>query len=221
MCPAFRSRPGRPGDPAALPCGVTIPAPRSVPLIGAKSARPGDFMPIPDTTIRDDRERPAPRARPARPTSPRPRPAPARAAPAPRAASPPLVWGLWPPVPNSFGVCGPRPLIEEGGGPRIPRPPHWNSMPLRSWTAARRHVRENRTQVTLAPSASRSARAGPVERYETPDPVRSDAVKSRFHYVRQRTGRDPCSSPNSDRDAVLSLLVTFVSADAPGSVAGP
>jgi len=26
---------GRPGGPAGLPCGVTIPAPRSVPLIGA------------------------------------------------------------------------------------------------------------------------------------------------------------------------------------------
>ena len=61
----------------------------------------------------------------------------------------------------------------------------------------------------------------PVERYETPDPPRLSAVKSRFHYVRQLTGRDPCSGPNPGRDAVLSLLVTFVSADAPGSVAGP
>jgi hypothetical protein len=26
-----------------------------------------------------------------------------------------------------------------------------------------------------------------LERHETPDPVRSDAVKTEFHYVRQRT----------------------------------
>jgi hypothetical protein len=61
----------------------------------------------------------------------------------------------------------------------------------------------------------------PLERYEIPDPVRSDAAKALFHCVRQLTGRDPCSGPNSGRDAVLSLLVTFVSADAPGSVADP
>ena len=60
-----------------------------------------------------------------------------------------------------------------------------------------------------------------VERHETPNPVRSDAVDPRFHCVRQRTDRDPWSGPNSGRDAVPSPLVTFVSADAPGSVAGP
>ena len=47
--------------------------------------------------------------------------------------------------------------------------------------------RKNRTQFTPAPSASRSVRADPVERHETPDPVRSDAVEPRFHCVRQRT----------------------------------
>ena len=62
MCPPFRSRLGCSGGPAGLPCGVTIPALRSVPLIGAKSTHPGDFMPIPDTTIRDDREHPTCRA---------------------------------------------------------------------------------------------------------------------------------------------------------------
>ena len=181
-------------------------------------------MPIPDTTIRYDRERPTPRARPVRPTSARPRPAPA-----------PVLRPRPVPLPRpSFGVCGPRPPIEEDGEPRIPRPLRrvpassrirfvqaprrprereigvsgllmliagrqglpappgswcycavdrlawrmlhttvgllrygrrvscrWNSMPLRSWKAAGRHVRENRTQVTSAPSASQSARAGP------------------------------------------------------------
>ena len=157
---------GRAAPAIRRPCHVMC---RSPPPIGSphrrESAHPGDFMPIPDTTIRDDRERPTPRARPARPAG----------------------------TPCRF-AHGRRPggTFEKTG--------------LRS----RRHHQHHRPCVP-----------DPVERYETPDPVRSDAVKARFHCVRQRTGRDPCSSPNSDRDAVLSLLVTFVSADAPGSVAGP
>jgi hypothetical protein len=47
----------------------------------------------------------------------------------------------------------------------------------------------NRTQVTLTPSASRSPAPNQLERHETPDPVRSDAVDVRFHRVRQRTDR--------------------------------
>ena len=60
----------------------------------------------------------------------------------------------------------------------------------------------------------------------------ADAVKPRIQYVRQAFrqsfGSRPAAArpratvrPNSGRDDVLSLLVTFVSADAPGGVAGP
>src|SRR5690348_10219451 len=53
------------------------------------------------------------------------------------------------------------------------------------------HGPENRTQVTLAPPAVRSGAPGPLERHETPDPVRSNAVESRFHGVRPDAGRRP------------------------------
>src|SRR6478672_4777127 len=45
---------------------------------------------------------------------------------------------------------------------------------------------ENRTQVTPTPSASPYGWAGPLERHETQDPGRSDAVEARFQCVRVR-----------------------------------
>ena len=64
--PPFRSRLGRPGGPAARPCDVTIPAPDRFPS-SARNLPTQVIVPIPDTTIRDDRERPTPRPRPVRP----------------------------------------------------------------------------------------------------------------------------------------------------------
>jgi hypothetical protein len=40
----------------------------------------------------------------------------------------------------------------------------------------------------------------PVERHETPDPVRSDAVDPRFHDVRAPRTRNPNPEPNSEPD---------------------
>src|SRR6185437_4361169 len=42
------------------------------------------------------------------------------------------------------------------------------------------------TPVTPAPSASQPGWPGELERHETPDPARSDAVNSRFHGVRRQ-----------------------------------
>jgi hypothetical protein len=60
----------------------------------------------------------------------------------------------------------------------------WSSLPLSQRAGTGHLVPGSRTQVTPAPSASRSVRADPAERHETPDPVRPDAVNPRFHGVR-------------------------------------
>ena len=48
-----------------------------------------------------------------------------------------------------------------------------------------------RTQLTPTPSASRSGAPVELERHETPDPVRSNAVKSRFHCVQPTSSSGP------------------------------
>src|SRR5262249_13207976 len=51
---------------------------------------------------------------------------------------------------------------------------------------AGRHVPENRTQVTPAPSESRSKCAEPPKRHETRAPARSNAAQPRIQRVRTR-----------------------------------
>jgi len=147
-------------------------------------------MPIPDTTIRDGRERPTPRD---------------------------------PPAPSRASSRG-SPLARARLAPR-PRPPRPSSAPARAVGVPARA--QNRTQVTSHHQHHAPCVAGQLERHETPDPVRSNAVKSRIHCVRPSFSRDPRSGPNSGRDpwpAQLRLRcyagVTSVSANDPGSVAG-
>jgi hypothetical protein len=66
--------------------------------------------------------------------------------------------------------------------------------PVSSWTAAGRHVPENRTQDTPTPSASQFVFADQPERHVTPDPARSDAVDPGFQYVRQAPSRQEAAA---------------------------
>jgi hypothetical protein len=61
--------------------------------------------------------------------------------------------------------------------------------PVSSWTAAGRHVPETGLRARLHHQHHGSYAPGQLERHETPDPGRSDAVNPGFQYVRQASGR--------------------------------
>jgi hypothetical protein len=154
-----------------------------------------------------------PRSRPAlTPSSPAP-------APAPRPRSPPARAPPARPRPRSNPALVPaRPSFPPG--PRspsglVPRPPSFPPAPLPM------DVMKPRIQCVLAqwipgftaagprsPSAPAPGLPLPVERHETPDPVRSGAVDPRFHCVRHPlrathptppTPREPEPEPESER----------------------
>jgi len=63
------------------------------------------------------------------------------------------------------------------------------AMPLSEWAIAGRHVQKNTNSVHTSTISITIRAADPAERHETPDPLRSDAVKPQLHCVGQRTGR--------------------------------
>jgi hypothetical protein len=82
-------------------------------------------VPIPDTTIRDDRERPTPRDH----LPPVPLPSIPVLHPRPAPLPRPSFWGVWPPPPIRLGCVTPRPRYRRAVGPAsdtrpVACPPH-------------------------------------------------------------------------------------------------
>ena len=68
-------------------------------------------------------------------------------------------------------------------------------------------IRDDRERPTPRDPPARPS-PDPVERHETPDPPRSDAVKARFHCVRQQTDRH--DQPKLTMNRVLVVLVVLI-----------